>query len=208
MKRHLLAAALALLAGAAPSPAAVVFDNGAPDLVNALEMTGWILAEDFTLAALTNISGVVFWALESPTTYQGSFSWAIHANNAGTPSAALQNGTGLAVTRESTGRSAFGLSEYKYTFGIAPTNLAAGSYWLALHNGPLTTTIPTGFYWGTAPTVNGARARMDEAPFEGAFTATTRELAYQLTTVPEPGVSTALLGGLTLLGGMYRGRRS
>src|SRR5262249_17995332 len=111
-------------------------------------------------------------------------------------------------TRTHTGIIVAGLDEFQNDFDISCLPLSAGTYWLGLHNGELTTPIPPRFFWentnpnGTPPG-NDDPFPFDDGQWQGGF----QERAFFLTTsqgtaVPEPGVSGMLPAsviGLVLL---------
>ena len=183
-----------------PPSGTVIYNNGAPNLANGNEMTQWMQAEDFTLASPAVVNDVIFWDIEATSAYQGSIYWSINANNAGTPGAQLFSGTEAAVTRTATGGSAFGLTEFQNEFSIAPVSIPAGSYWLELHNGPVTSTTRADFYWETTGTGAGVFGQEDVAPFGDGFSSNGQEHAFELLNVeavPEPST---WAWGLSLLG--------
>ena len=66
--------------------AATVFDNGAPDQVSGVNMSSGIVAEDFTLASATFLTGIHFWSTQSSAgDYTGSLGISFYSDNAGTP---------------------------------------------------------------------------------------------------------------------------
>lgn len=196
---------LALSAGMARSD--VIYDNGLPDQVNGNEMTQWIQAEDFVLGLDTTLTDVHYWSVEIPGAYQGSIVWTIYADAAGTPGAQLYRGT-AAPTRVATGNSLGFGDEFTNQFDVLPNvNLLAGSYWLGLHNGPLTFDIRSEYYWETtAPLGNGNE---DDTPFDdSSWFNNGQEHAFYLTgtAVPEPS-ALALLLGSGVAGGLFAFRR-
>jgi hypothetical protein len=209
----LLGALMLGLGGAAQS--AVVYDNGAPNLLGGNEMTNWIQAEDFTLGATTTITDVHFWSLEGPNAFTGTIQYAFYADAGGTPNLGAPAFGGFAaganLTRSCTGRTFAGLAECEYSFDVTAFNALAGvTYWLGLHNGPLTTTTRLEFYWET--TANNATARGEEdilPPAGNGWFNNAAEHAFQLTgnnAVPEP--ATIALLGLSLAGiGFFSRRR-
>lgn len=203
-------------AGARPAAAQVVaYDNGAPNGVNGNEMTQWVQADDFLLPTATNITGVRFWAiddLENGPGYQGSIVWTIYGNGGTNPGAILHRAA-VVPTRIFDHATTFG-SSYKYDFATGGLALAPGTYWLGLHNGPLTTDSHADTYWESTADNATIRGNEDIAPFDsGLWFNNENEHAFKLFTetgvVPEPG-SLALLatGGMPLLGFLRRRRQS
>lgn len=188
-----LAAAGALTVSCAVQ-AAVIYDNGAPDLISGSEMTAYLQSEDFTLGAATTITGIHFWSIDSGLA-DGTISWQIYSDNLGDPGSILASGN-TAVTRTATGNALFFGTEYANDFGIAALSLGPGTYHLGLHNGALSVTNRLEFYWETTALNGTTTGREDAAPFTNAWYDNGQEHAFYLTsdqTVPEPA-SLALLG--------------
>jgi hypothetical protein len=194
--------------------AQIVFDNGSPNNVSGNEMTQWVQAEDFSLSQTTTITGIRVWAFAlAPNAYQGSIAWSIYGNAGGAPGAVQFAGTfnGGFVNE---GPSAFdGVDQLR--FDIATTfDLSAGSYWLGLHNGPLTTTSREEFYWQTRANNSTLRGHEDETPFGvGGWEDNGNEHAFQLlgsptTVVPEPSTYALLATGFVALVAVSRRRRN
>ena len=95
------------------------------------------------------MENVKFWDFEGIGSFVGSIVWQIYSNAENNrPGALLFNGTSTNLTHVATGFIVFGYAEYITTFDIAPVSLPAGTYWLALHNGPLTNDTNLGrVYW-------------------------------------------------------------
>lgn len=188
--------------------AQVVFDGGAPDGVSGNEMTQWIQAEDFALSNTTNISAITFWAAgQGGDTWLGTVAWAIYSDAAG-PGGLLFSGV-QAGTRAVDG-TAFGNTQYRHTLAVA-FQLGAGSYWLGLHNGPLSTTTRAAYYWSTTSSGYGLAGQEDNTPFGvGGWSGNGQDHAFFLegsdagSTVPEPATMTLLATGLA---GMAAARR-
>jgi hypothetical protein len=207
-------AALALVLQASASHAAVtLWDNGGPAAVNqgGSNMAGFIQAANFNTSFATNLTGVSFWNLEAPGAYAGSIFYRIVGNSAGSPddSNVLTSGT-VSPTRTAAG-TALGLNVFQNDFNIAVAGLAAGSYWLELHNGALSSFDDTvDFYWSFADsnlTNGGANDDQEFAlPAPSSFTGNFAEHAFRVfgdrvvvPPPPPPGVpepATLLLAAL------------
>ncbi len=184
--------------GALPARAELLYDNGFPSLTNGFELTHWIEADDFTLDTAAHLEGVKFWSFEGAGSFEGSIVWQIYSNGpGGTPGALLFSGISANSTRVATGFFYFGYAEYITTFDITPKLLPAGTYWLALHNGPLSNDTALGrVYWETTSTL-GAREsrsqiRSQFSPFIGLWLSnsippgTPSECAFQLNGTASP----------------------
>ena len=130
----------------------LLYDNGAPQLGDSSggnPMTQQLELERFTLASASTINSIAFWDFEQAGSYSGSFVYRIFADNAGTPGAILFSGTvaGGKVRRSSQGMTdPSGDTLFRNDLMISPLALAAGSYFLGLHNGPLTTISTRRFF--------------------------------------------------------------
>jgi hypothetical protein len=176
----------------------VIYDNGGPNQLGGSEMTRFIQAEDFVLSAATKFTDVRFWSLELPVGYQGSFVWQIYGDNAGQPGSLLNSGEAVPL-RRSTGKTFGAYQEYENTFSAGIISLGAGTYWLGLHNGPLTTATLQNVRWETTGQIHNPTGFEDATPFGvGPWEATGLEHAFQLG-VPEPS---QIATGVLLLGGV------
>jgi hypothetical protein len=176
----------------------IIYDNGPPNQQNGNEMTMWIQAEDFNVATAMTLGSVHFWDIESPgTSYQGEIDWGIYSNAGGSPGTLLASGAAIggAVTRTFIQHGVLGqFDEYSDSFNITPFGLAAGTtYWLGLHNGPLTFQNRSEFYWETTNANGTSTGHELIAPFNGSWADNGQEHAFQLDGVPEPS-TWALLG--------------
>jgi hypothetical protein len=116
------------------------------------------------------------------------------------PGAVLFSGTSSNLTHVATGRKP-DFTEFVNSFdtGVA-ISLAAGSYWLVLHNGPLSYNAPTyasqNTFWESASTNRSDPSYSDEAPFTNdwgsndlsqdyGYPPGNSQLAFQLNGVPQ-----------------------
>lgn len=205
---------LALLTPLVGNAAPVIYDNGGPNQASGNNMSFAYQAEDFVLASAFTVTDVHFWSLEASNAYRNGFYWALQSNAVGTPGAVVASGFQSSVTRTATGVSAFGESEFLNDFNIAPTVLAAGTYWLTLHNGAFSNLTDDGldFLWETTAVAKGFNGHEDFGDGFG-WNPNGNEHAFRLTgtpvggpTVPEPG--TAWLAGVALAGLLVRRLRS
>ena len=143
--------------------------------------------------------------------YAGSITWWLTGDTGGNPDFNNILGTGSAnPTRVNTQCGVLGaFCEYSNDFNISAVALNAGLYHLALHNGPVTDSTRSEFYWET--TNPNATAPGLECDLGGAcynqWSSNGNEHAFYLTgtSVPEPG--TLALMGTGILGGLAGLRR-
>jgi hypothetical protein len=195
MARGILAAAAAVVLAAqfaGSAHAGVLWDNGGPAVTNlgGSGMSDTIQAEDFQISGPSGLTGVTFWNLQSiPADYSGSIAWEISSDASGTPGAVVDSGTAT-PTRTAAG-SMLGLSQFQNDFAVS-TFLSVGTYWLTLHNGPVSSTSFTDFYWtwtdlnATNTGTNRGQELGLDPPATG-FTTNDQEHAFLISSVPEPG---------------------
>ena len=205
-------AALTLVA----SPArAQLYNNGLPNGSGGNEMTQWVQAEDFTLGSGATLTSVTFWASVGVPGYGGSIFWQIYSNGAGVPGSVLNSGLAAPATTLYSGANCCGiLTGMQLDFALPSIVLAPGTYWLGLHNGPLSTTARQEFYWATTNNNATGRGEEDIDPFgAGGWVNNGSEHAFQLnattTLTPEPASMLMMATGLIGLGGgrLFRRRR-
>jgi len=91
---------------------------------------------------------------------------------------------------------------YQHDFSVGSLILGAGTYWLGLHNGPLTTDSRKDYYWETTSANATIRGNEDKSPFDdGSWFNNIQEHAFQLygTQVPVPGAIFLFGPGLAAL---------
>ncbi|MFN0104116.1 MAG: PEP-CTERM sorting domain-containing protein [Bryobacteraceae bacterium] len=179
---------------------ATIYNNGSPDQVSGTNMSEFLVAENFTLGAAADITNIRFWSIQSSATeYTGSVYWAVYNNVSNQPGSILQGNSTASVAGTATGNSTgFGYAEYSFDIPVV-FQLAAGNYWLALHNGPLATTAPSEMLWATTAVSIGSNGKY----LDGAWIDTGNEHAFRLDgtpvssgQIPEPTTFALLAGGL------------
>ena len=209
------------LVAAAPLHAQLI-TNGALTNASGSEFTAALQAENFTLTSASTLSGIRFWAGSETAQgdpFAGQIFWAIASAGSpfGSPGAILASGT-MAGTRTLLGLNQIGGQTWQHDLSIN-TTLAAGNYYLILHNGSLATTTRNGYYWmdsnvlpgnprGLECFVGGAPTPVD--PAQCSYTDSLREHAFVVfgtSVVPEPSTFVLLGSGLLGLSVVRRRRR-
>ncbi|MCU1237098.1 MAG: sorting protein [Candidatus Solibacter sp.] len=204
MTKGILAATAAVVLSqfAGSAQAGVLWDNGGPAVSNVggSGMSDTIQAEDFQLFGSNILSSITFWNLQSaPADYLGSINWQILKDAGGSPGALVDFGTAT-PTRTAAG-TMLGLDVFQNSFNLS-TLLLGGNYWLTLHNGPVSSTGFTDFYWtwtdlnGTNTGTNRGQELGLDPPASG-YTTNDQEHAFVVSgdNVPEPGtIAFAFLG--------------
>ena len=192
-----LTAFLLLLPFGAPARAEVIYNNGGPDRAHGSEMTQFIEADDFELTHATRLDQVTFWSAERANSFAGSFTWEIFANSDDdSPGRLILSGTSANLSRGATGAAASGgYPEYVNTFDLGSVALPAGTYWVALHNGPLTNSTPAlSVFWETTSNIgerasHGAISPLYQSWFSNEWPTLPSELAFFTNGVPLPRIT-------------------
>jgi len=196
--------------------AAVVFNNGAPNLASADEVGDIIVAEDFSLSGGVTLTGFEFWSLEGAAQYHGNITWFLYSDSSG-PNAILAQGsasTALQITRTATSNNCcpnFDEFDNVVSFTDSLTSgslvLGPGTYWLGLHNGDISNTAFDDFYWETTDNNATTFGVFQDLPPGGGWTTTSQEHAFNISgETPEPGTWAMISVGLAFLAIRRRAR--
>jgi PEP-CTERM motif-containing protein len=160
-------------------------------------MSAWLQAEDFVLSANTHVTGVRFWTIEASGVFDGSFAWSILSNAGGSPGTVLASGVSSA-TRTAQGSGCCGLNRFQNDIGVNVNLLAGTTYWLSLHNGPLSNTSYASVYWETT-NGNAISTGLEQSMGSSGWSGNGQEHAFALSSdasVPEPGTWVLLSSGI------------
>lgn len=213
MKKSRLAAGLGLavltFGSFTPAHAALIVDNGVPTVTNPTgsNLSDTQQAQDFLLSSISSISSIRFWTLElSSADYLNSIFWEIRNNNSGVPGNNVVASGMSSPTRTTAGAIAVAgtnYNQFQNDLTVNVNNLSAGFYWLTLHNGAITSTAQTDYYWSAADANTTAFLGQEKGlnPVT-SWSTNEQELAFQLygtssAATPEP--ATFALGGIALV---------
>jgi len=183
------AVALILLAAASAEPA-TIFDNSPHDGISGTSISDLLVAEDFTISVPTSLTGVRFWSAQaSAADYAGTIDWFIYADSGGSPGGVLFSAS-VAATNTATGLPAGGGGYFEFQNDFAMSvSLAPGTYWLGLHDGPVSDTTFRDFYWGTTAanvTSTGMYQELPSLPWIDSLLEQAFVLSGDQAPVPEP----------------------
>lgn len=202
--------ALALLT-LAKGADAQIFTNGTPDQsqANARGISLFRSADDFSLASSASVTSIRFWMLATDQSFAGLLSYAFYNNSAGALGSVVSSGSVSNVTPTFLSHvPGFIYNTYQVDINLpSALNLAAGTYWLELHDGAtLTTNNNADVYWSISANMAG-NARQSMVPTIPTDP-TNNALSFSLygtfntasTTVPEPSTMALSFAGLVALG--------
>jgi hypothetical protein len=200
--------------------AATLYDNGAPDNVNAFRSDfasnnggpsstdTQQVSDDFSLAGPSTVNSVGWWGLyafqDTSVPLTDNFTIRIFADAAGMPSTAplFQFAVGNSVNRVDTGIQIQGFEQFSYTATLPATLLGAGSYWLSVLNN--STGQTNDWFWSTSNDSAGDAMNRDTEASPWAPAAVSSdfpngfETAFNIggaaAAAPDAGSSALLLG--------------
>jgi hypothetical protein len=211
------AALVTLVALPIHASAQTAYDNGSYiGATNAINISSFSVADDFTVASSLTFNTIQFYALDTVAgllpNFSGQLTWFLYSGSAGSPSPNAIPSTNIIAqgtvtpTVTDTGDIAAGDPDReiaKLDFRIPKQTLGAGTYWLKLKEGTASSAFDgTPIFWrqtGGAITGNGFRVDPDEVnptTWNTFGTNTANDFSFQLGTAPEPG--TLALGALGL----------
>jgi hypothetical protein len=190
--------------------ALTVFDNGAPDNVSGTQMSEFLVADSFTLSSAANLTNIHFWSAQSAASVSlGSVYWSIFGNAINNqPGDTIFSGLVTVAGVATPATTSFGYGIYVFDVPVM-ANLAAGFYWLGLHNGPLGSIAPSEMLWANSGTGGGGSLYLDGGEWVGSE----NEQAFRLdataitSPIPEPYMPAMMLAGLATLAGLRRFKR-
>ncbi len=208
-----------LLAWNTQANAAII--SNLPDNVGGNGITSARLADPFTLGAPATVGSIRFWwsmnTARPLSDFSGTITYAFYQDSGGAVGSGLGSGTVAGLISTPTGNFASQgtcgapncpVQQVDFTL-TSPISLAAGNFWLELHEGAtVTANDATTTFWMTSAQTGGALTCT--LPCASGFTlALSKQYAYELnaaeTGVPEPATLALVGAGLACV--LLRRRR-
>jgi hypothetical protein len=150
----------------------------------------YAMAADFSVAATTLLSSVDAWIQDGQTnddgifaTFDGTLSWALYADDSGSPGGLIFSGADANPLVLDTGLQTGGRDAFRVRIELAGRpEMAAGTYWLALHEGDwLSGPDGDAIYWCESTSTIGAGLFSTDATDPGTlWNSESADLAFLL----------------------------
>ena len=207
---------ITLLTTGAPAAAQTVYNNGAPNGQAGFDIfNDYRAADDFTSTGTFSFDLIRFWGL-LPTgmTSAPNIFWEI-LNDAGTGvpgTTSLASGSAVAHSTLRAPIAGTGFDSWQFDLLITRQMFGAGTFWLALHDGPIGGVTDSTLLWETTGAGSGSQFAVELLPngeWSGNMGGNLAFSLHDTTVTPEP-VSIVLLGSglLGLAGARLRRRKS
>jgi hypothetical protein len=145
----------------------LIWNQNSISSLDAFNLSYYVAASDFTLGTAQSFSTIELWiwtALDAD--FSGTMSWKIYTDNAGKPGTEIAGGVDASTRVVPTGFNYFGYDVRQVRVSLRRSvTLAAGSYWLALHEGAWGSAGDgTSFYWDQTTSNFGYQTLLDDNP--------------------------------------------
>jgi hypothetical protein len=201
MKLRLIFATALLASVEFTAQGGLVYDNGPLNISNSITgfgITSGRVADDFVLGTPATIALIRFWLFtgDAPR-FSGTVSYGIYQNSAGSLGTLIASGS----TNPTVNIITLGLVSQVPQLDVTLTSavpLAAGAYWLEMHEGStLTTNDGSEVSWVARNGVTG-NAKQDSVPTLPT-TSISSEMGFQLfdTAAPEPSTGILIVSALS-----------